>query len=244
MAAALETPVLVIIYKRAETTRKVLEALAKVKPKRIFVSANAPNPSNSADPAKVQEVRDLFDNLPWECEVTKLFRTEHLSAKLSISGGISWFFSQVEEGIVLEDDCECDPSFFYYAQELLEKYQTPSHPVPAPRLGPTRRAPLKSNFLAEESEDLGFLLRGHDHAPRVVAARVAGQHFGLAIQLFRQPLSVGLDARPHMPVLAFFDDGVEAEFSEEPHIECCYWGGDCASQVPMYCIASSRDGTA
>ena len=27
--------------------------------------------------------------------------------------------------------------------------QTPSHPVPAPRLGPTRRAPLKSNFLAD-----------------------------------------------------------------------------------------------
>jgi len=27
--------------------------------------------------------------------------------------------------------------------------QPPSHPVPAPRLGPTRPAPLKSNFLAE-----------------------------------------------------------------------------------------------
>lgn len=29
--------------------------------------------------------------------------------------------------------------------------QTPSHPDPAPRLAPTRPAPLKSNFLAAES---------------------------------------------------------------------------------------------
>jgi|GEM_PF-2694838 len=30
----------------------------------------------------------------------------------------------------------------------IETEQTPSHPVPAPRPGPARPAPLKSNFLA------------------------------------------------------------------------------------------------
>lgn len=185
MAAALETPVLVIIYKRAETTRKVLEALAKVKPKRIFVSANAPNPSNSADPAKVQEVRDLFDNLPWECEVTKLFRTEHLSAKLSISGGISWFFSQVEEGIVLEDDCECDPSFFYYAQELLEKYR--DHPQ-VMHIG-------ASNFqFGQKRGDASYYFSRYNHIWAWAGWRTTWQNFKLTpAELNKQKVYTAID---------------------------------------------------
>lgn len=118
-----QVPVLVIIYKRAETTRKVLEALREAKVARIFVAANAPNPGNPSEKGKVQEVRDLFDNLDWPCEVTKLYRTEHLPAKLSISTAITWFFQQVPEGIVLEDDCLVDQSFFSLAETCLEKYR-------------------------------------------------------------------------------------------------------------------------
>jgi hypothetical protein len=120
---AFEVPVLIIIYKRAETTAKVLKALELVKPTHIYVAANAPNPDNAADPAKVNEVRALFDAISWPCTVTKLFRTEHLSAKNSISSAITWFFQLVEEGIILEDDCEVNESFFRLASECLDKYR-------------------------------------------------------------------------------------------------------------------------
>lgn len=124
MEQAFTTPVLIITYKRLETTAKVLESLRAIRPTHIYVANNAPNPADPADVAKVQAVRDLFDKgVDWPCKIIKLYRTEHLSAKLSISGAISWFFSEVEEGIVLEDDCACDPSFFTLAQDCLDKYR-------------------------------------------------------------------------------------------------------------------------
>lgn len=122
--ASFDTPILIITYKRLETTARVLESLRAVKPTRIFVANNAPNPADPADVAKVQVVRDLFDaGVDWPCTITKLYRTQHLSAKDSISGAVTWFFQEVEEGIVLEDDCLCDPSFFHYAQECLVRYR-------------------------------------------------------------------------------------------------------------------------
>jgi len=37
--------------------------------------------------------------------------------------GIDWFFSQVPMGIIFEDDCIPDPTFFTFCAELLMKYQ-------------------------------------------------------------------------------------------------------------------------
>lgn len=36
---------------------------------------------------------------------------------------IDWFFRQVEEGIVMEDDCLPHPDFFSYCEELLARYR-------------------------------------------------------------------------------------------------------------------------
>lgn len=121
---ALDVPVLIIVYKRLDTTLKVLECIRKARPKHLYVSSNAPNPNLTDDPKKVEAVRKAFDTqIDWPCEVHKLYRTEHLSAKHSISGGISWFFSHVKEGIILEDDCEVSPSFFPFCAEMLNRYR-------------------------------------------------------------------------------------------------------------------------
>ena len=37
--------------------------------------------------------------------------------------GITWFFEQVELGIVMEDDCLPHPDFFGYCEELLNRYK-------------------------------------------------------------------------------------------------------------------------
>jgi hypothetical protein len=41
-----------------------------------------------------------------------------------VSSAISWFFENVEEGIILEDDCVPHADFFPYCAELLERYRT------------------------------------------------------------------------------------------------------------------------
>lgn len=37
--------------------------------------------------------------------------------------GISWFFDNVEQGIIMEDDCLAHPDFFPYCEELLNRYK-------------------------------------------------------------------------------------------------------------------------
>jgi hypothetical protein len=73
----------------------------------------------------VRQVREIVLNgVDWDCEVKTLFRDENLGCKYGVSGGIDWFFENEEEGIILEDDTLPSQSFFWFCQELLEKYRT------------------------------------------------------------------------------------------------------------------------
>ncbi len=119
----LETPILFCTYRRPETTRMVFEAIRNVKPKRLFVSANAPNPHKLDEEKRCNEVRQIVSQVDWDCELHTLFRDEHLDLKSSIKGAIDWFFDHVEEGIILEDDCLPGDDFFYFCQELLAHYR-------------------------------------------------------------------------------------------------------------------------
>jgi hypothetical protein len=40
-----------------------------------------------------------------------------------VSSAIDWFFENEEEGIILEDDCLPSQSFFWFCEELLERYR-------------------------------------------------------------------------------------------------------------------------
>jgi hypothetical protein len=42
---------------------------------------------------------------------------------VAVSSGLDWFFSQVECGIVLEDDCVPSLSFFNFCEIMLNKYE-------------------------------------------------------------------------------------------------------------------------
>ena len=46
-----------------------------------------------------------------------------MGCKLAVSSAITWFLDKVGEGIILEYDCLPSQSFFWFCQELLEKYR-------------------------------------------------------------------------------------------------------------------------
>ncbi len=46
-----------------------------------------------------------------------------MGCRSSVSQAINWFFEEVEYGIILEDDCVPELSFFAYCEELLKKYK-------------------------------------------------------------------------------------------------------------------------
>jgi len=115
--------VLFLTYKRYNTAKQVFESIRKAKPPRLYFASNAPNPNITPELAEVQKVRDLLATVDWDCEVTTLFRSDHLSVKESISSAISWFFEHEEQGIILEDDCLPHQDFFTFCDALLKRYK-------------------------------------------------------------------------------------------------------------------------
>ncbi|MCK9273294.1 glycosyltransferase family 2 protein [Candidatus Gracilibacteria bacterium] len=119
----MKTPVLFLIYNRPEYTQKVFDAIRNIKPQKIFIHADGPKAEDLEDIKLCSDTRDIVKKIDWECEVKTLFRETNLGCKLGMSGGISWFFENVEEGIILEDDCLPNKSFFIFCEKLLEKYR-------------------------------------------------------------------------------------------------------------------------
>ncbi len=113
-------PILLLIFNRVDKVNVLVESLRLVKPTRLFVCADGPR--NKEELESCEKTRETISAIDWPCEVTTLFRENNLGCKNSVSQGISWFFDQVEYGIILEDDCIPNPSFFYFCNDLLFKY--------------------------------------------------------------------------------------------------------------------------
>jgi len=116
-------PILILAFNRPDTTARVLAAIQSVQAKQIYVCVDGARSDKAGEAKKVQAVRDLFNGLDWNVEVHRLFREQNLGCRDSVNGGINWFFEQVEYGIILEDDCLPDASFFPFCKNLLAKYK-------------------------------------------------------------------------------------------------------------------------
>lgn len=123
-APPLKTAVLLLVFNRPDTTKQIFEAIKVVQPPRLYVAADGARIDRSGEAENVQSVREnIIAGIDWDCEVLTLFREENLGCKVSVSSAIDWFFENEEMGIILEDDCVPNQSFFWYCEELLDKYK-------------------------------------------------------------------------------------------------------------------------
>jgi len=122
MREQFDTPILFLIFNRPDTTQQVFNQIRKVKPKYLYVAADGPRLNNNQDIESCAQTRNIINQIDWDCEVKTLFRAENLGCRIAVSSAISWFFNNVEQGIILEDDCLPDLSFFSYCEELLDYY--------------------------------------------------------------------------------------------------------------------------
>ena len=119
----LKTAVLFLVFNRPDTTKQVFKAIRQAKPPRLYVAADGPRVDKPGEEEKVEQTRRIAIHVDWDCEVKTLFRVKNLGCKYAVSGAIDWFFKNEEEGIILEDDCLPSQSFFWFCEELLERYR-------------------------------------------------------------------------------------------------------------------------
>lgn len=119
----LKTPVAFIIFKRPDTTEKVFAEIRQAQPSKLFVIADGPRNDRIGEAEKCEAARAIIDRVDWNCEVIKNYSEVNLGCAKRVYSGLNWVFDQVEEAIILEDDCIPHPTFFPFCEELLEKYR-------------------------------------------------------------------------------------------------------------------------
>jgi hypothetical protein len=119
----MKTPLVFVVFNRPDTTKLVFEAIRKVRPTHLFFIADGPRPDREGETERCALVRSILEGVDWPCKVQKNYSDINMGCKRRVSSGLDWVFGEVEEAIILEDDCLPDASFFPFCEELLNRYR-------------------------------------------------------------------------------------------------------------------------
>ena len=116
-------PILFLIFNRPQLTARVFAAIREAQPSQLYVAADGPRSNRPGEADLCEQARRVINGVDWPCEVKTLYRQENLGCRQAVSSAITWFFDNVEAGVVLEDDCLPIESFFRFCSELLIRYR-------------------------------------------------------------------------------------------------------------------------
>ncbi len=122
-----DVPILIIAFNRPKETEILINEILKIKPRIIYFAVNCPRESVIEDIEKVSQVKSLNSRFSDYTQVKLLYSKKNSGARAGILSAIDWLFDNEDFGIIFEDDCIPDLSFFTYAQELLELYKNNQH---------------------------------------------------------------------------------------------------------------------
>jgi hypothetical protein len=123
---AIDAPVLLIAFKRPETTQIVFNRLREVKTKKLFVAIDGPRSSSKDEYLLCEQVLGISKQIDWECDAQYRIRETNMGCRDAVVDAISWVFTQEDRVIIVEDDVVPEMAFFEFAQELLEYYKDDS----------------------------------------------------------------------------------------------------------------------
>ena len=111
-------PILILGYNRPEKFSQVLFQCAILGAKEIFVSIDGPVFEEKKNDVTVKHnsvIEHVRLNYP-DINIEVKYWSYNLGVKKGVSEGISWFFSRVDQGIILEDDCLPSSGFFKFVE--------------------------------------------------------------------------------------------------------------------------------
>lgn len=115
-------PVLLLIFNRPDTTAQVLQAISTWDISTLYIAADGARGDRTQEAALCETTRNLALELSSHHQVVTLFREENLGCGRAVAEAISWFFSNEEAGIILEDDCVPNSDFYNFCDQLLDHH--------------------------------------------------------------------------------------------------------------------------
>jgi len=116
--------VLLLGFNRPDLIKQTMASIAAAAPTRFYVACDGARSERPDEASKVAAVQEQMRSPSWSCTVKSRFLDRNYGCRTAVSGAIDWFFQHETAGIILEDDCVADPSFFRFADELLQRYET------------------------------------------------------------------------------------------------------------------------
>lgn len=116
-------PIALFVYNRPEHTRRTLNYLQKnllADESRLFIFSDAPK--TTADKIKVDEVRELINEVDGFKSVKVILRKENLGLANSIISGVTQLVNEYGKVIVFEDDLLSSTHTLEYFNEGLDRY--------------------------------------------------------------------------------------------------------------------------
>ena len=117
-------PILFIIFRRKDIALQSFERIKQVKPSKLYIACDGARENVEGEAELVKATRNsILQQIDWECEVKTLFQKKNIGCGKGVYTAINWLFENEEKGIIIEDDCVLQKSFFPFAEELLDRYK-------------------------------------------------------------------------------------------------------------------------
>lgn len=120
--SSFDIPIVLFTFKRSDKTLEVLDRIAEVKPKKLYILSDEGR--NEEEQKIVKKLRyDIEQKITWDCELVKNYATENRGVYENIGLGAIWVLEREDSAIFLEDDNLPALSFFSFCREMLIKYK-------------------------------------------------------------------------------------------------------------------------
>ena len=121
---SLKSPVLLICYKRHRHLKTILNEIIKHGPPALFIACDGPKTDTEAE--AVALTRDTIKKYGGNIPLHYLYHPKNLGCGAAVKYAIDWFFTHIDEGIILEDDTLPNPKFFTFLDKNLKGYRNDS----------------------------------------------------------------------------------------------------------------------
>ena len=117
-----EIPVLVNIYRNKNRVKMLFDEIKKVAPMKLYIFQ---------DGALTEEVEKQLDDclnyakglIDWNCEVFTYRLDDDIGPAAAEYFAYKWMFETEDFGVILEDDCIPNESFFMFVETMLHRYK-------------------------------------------------------------------------------------------------------------------------
>src|SRR5205823_2703298 len=124
----------------------VFAKIALARPRQLFLVADGPRSDHPDDAELCRQTRAVVERVDWECDVRTIYSDSNLGIRRRIKSGLDAVFSEVEEAVVLEDDCAPSPSFFPFCDDMLARHRDDERIMAVSGFNPLGRSPTSFSY--------------------------------------------------------------------------------------------------